>query len=84
MEEICYQHLKTPTAAAEYLVRHFEEGRVYLDYLTLQMTKRLEASVERVSYKYQTYATNISERAHKYFAYHEVFASRVKPLCFRV
>ena len=60
-EEICFQALKTPTAAAEFIYRHFEQGASYLDELTLQMTKSLERTSDLYQKKYEFFCLKFSD-----------------------
>lgn len=60
-EEVCYQHLKTPTAAAEFILRHFEQGLLYLDHLAAQMTKVMETHVDKLWQKQHQYCLQVNE-----------------------
>ena len=75
-EEVCFQHLKTPTAAAEFILRHFEQGVFYLDSLAVQMTRLIEESSELLLQKYQSCNLRMSEVVKTSCAQHELFLSK--------
>lgn len=60
-EEICFKHLKTPTAAAEFILRHFEQGAFYIEELSLKMTKMLEKISDFWVQRHQTYCLKLSD-----------------------
>lgn len=66
VEEVCFQAMKTPTAAAEFILRHFEKGAFYLEELALQITKSLERAAQSNQKRYEICLLRLSESAKAY------------------
>ena len=66
VEEVCFQAMKTPTAAAEFILRHFEKGAFYLEELALQITKSLERASQISQKRYEICLLKLSDSAKAY------------------
>lgn len=65
-EEVCFQAMKTPTAAAEFILRHFEKGASYLEELALKITRNLERTRDLSQKRYEVCLLKLSESARAY------------------
>ena len=75
-EEVAFKALKTPTAAAEFVVRHFEQGALYLEELALKITKSLERVSELCTRKHESLCVKFSESLTKTCVKHELSLNR--------